>query len=119
MSEMNEDLHLPKNSAYMQAKMNDTKARFSGVLDEFKKILADKTHPDNQTSGYHNNVKSILTRLLTTSDELDKVSPGEGIFGLLILSLRSSLKMKDEIIRAEVRIRNLEKMLERETKQQR
>ena len=83
------------------------------VIEEFKKLLADKTHSDNQTTSYHNNVKSILTRMLTTADDLDKVVPGEGIFGLIILSLRSSLKMKDELVKTEVKIRELERELKK------
>jgi hypothetical protein len=50
---------------------------------------------------------------LTTADELDKVVSGEGIFGLVILSLRSSLKMRDELIRNEVKLRELERELKK------
>ena len=110
---MNDDIDIPKNSSYMDSKKQEAKTRFAGVIEEFKKLLGDKTHPDNQTPAYHNNVKSILTRMLTTADDLDKVVPGEGIFGLIILSLRSSLKMKDELIKTEVKIRELERELKK------
>lgn len=110
---MSDEVEIPKNSAYLDSRKQDTKTRFSGVLEEFKKLLADKTHPDNQTQAYHNNVKSILTRMLTTADELDKLVPGEGIFGLIILSLRSSLRLKDDLIKAEVRIRELEREIKK------
>ena len=39
--------------------------------------------------------------------------PGEGIFGLIILSLRSSLKMKDELIKTEVKLRELEREIKK------
>ena len=110
---MSDDIEVPKNSSYMDSKRQEAKTRFAGVIEEFKKLLSDKTHPDNQTAAYHNNVKSILTRMLTTADELDKVVPGEGIFGLIILSLRSSLKMKDELIKTEVKIRELEREIKK------
>jgi len=110
---MNDDIDIPKNSSYMDSKKQEAKNRFVGVIEEFKKLLGDKTHPDNQTPAYHNNVKSILTRMLTTADELDKVVSGEGIFGLIILSLRSSLKMKDELVKTEVKIRELERELKK------
>jgi hypothetical protein len=110
---MSDEIEIPKNSSYLDSKKQDAKSRFSGVLEEYKKLLGDKTHPDNQTAAYHNNVKSILTRLLTTADELDKVVPGEGIFGLIILSLRSSIKMRDELIKNEVKIRELERELKK------
>lgn len=110
---MSDDIEVPKNSSYMDSKRQEAKTRFAGVIEEFKKLLSDKTHPDNQTAAYHNNIKSILTRMLTTADELDKVVPGEGIFGLIILSLRSSLKMKDELIKTEVKIRELEREIKK------
>ena len=110
---MSDEIEIPKNSSYLDSKKQDAKSRFSAVVEEYKKLLADKTHPDNQTPAYHNNVRSILTRLLTTADELDKVVSGEGIFGLVILSLRSSLKMRDELIKNEVKIRELERELKK------
>jgi hypothetical protein len=110
---MSDEIEIPKNSSYLDSKKQDAKSRFSAVVEEYKKLLADKTHPDNQTPAYHNNVRSILTRLLTTADELDKVVSGEGIFGLVILSLRSSLKMRDELIRNEVKLRELERELKK------
>lgn len=110
---MSDEIEIPKNSSYLDSKKQDAKSRFSAVVEEYKKLLADKTHPDNQTTAYHNNVRSILTRLLTTADELDKVVSGEGIFGLVILSLRSSLKMRDELIRNEVKLRELERELKK------
>ena len=110
---MSDEIEIPKNSSYLDNKKQEAKIRFSGVIEEYKKLLADKTHPDNQTQAYHNNVKSILTRLLTTADELDKVVPGEGIFGLIILSLRSSLKTRDELVKNEVKLRELERELKK------
>lgn len=106
---MNDDIDIPKNSSFLEAKKNESKNRFSLVLDEFKKLLNDKTHPDNQTQSYHNNVKSVLTRLLSTADELDKVNPGEGLFGLIIMSLRSSIRLKDDMVKMEVKIKELER----------
>jgi hypothetical protein len=107
----NEEINLPKNSAFLSSKKDDAKNKFSTVIEDFKKILTDKIHPDNQTKAYHNNVKSILERLLVSANELDGFSQGEGMYGLMVLSLRSSLKMKDELIKAEVRLNNLENEL--------
>lgn len=110
---MSDEIEIPKNSSYLDSKKQEAKTRFSAVIEEYKKILGDKTHPDNQTPAYHNNVRSILTRLLTCADELDKVVPGEGIFGLVILSLRSSLKMRDELVKNEVKLRELDRELKK------
>lgn len=105
---MNDDVEIPSSSSFLDSKKQEVRIKFTSSLEEFKKILADKTHPDNQTAAYHNNVKSILSRLLSTADSLDKVFPGEGLFGLIVMSFRSSLKIKDEMIKMEVRIRDLE-----------
>lgn len=112
MSNQN-DVELPKGSSYLNSKLEEAKTRFYNTVEEFKKLLADKTHPDQQTNAYHNNVKSILGRLLSTSDDLDKLNQGEGLFSLIILCLRSSLKTKDEIIRLEVKIRELEREIKK------
>jgi hypothetical protein len=102
----------------MQSKKTDAQNSVENAFNDFKKLLADKTHPDNQTPAYHKNVISILNRLLVAADELDGVNPGEGIFGLIVLALRSSLKQKDEHIRLEVEIRELKREVGRLRKNQ-
>lgn len=109
MSEVN----LPKNNKYVESKKRDSKNRIEQVFDEYKGLLRDKTHPDNQTAAYNNNVISVLNRLLVAADELDSVNPGEGIFGLIILCLRTNLKLKDDNTVLEVRMRELELELKR------
>ena len=108
-----DDIKVPKNSRYMEAKRAKPQAEIEVAFNDFKKLLADKTHPDNQTPAFHNNVISILNRLLVAADQLDESNPGEGIFGLIILSLRSSLKLKDDITKMEVEIRELQREVER------
>jgi len=104
---MSDKVSLPGGSKYLDSKKRTAKDKITDAFDGFKSLLSDKTHPDNQTTAYHNNVVSILNRLLVSADELDDSNPGEGIFGLIILSLRSSLKLKDEIIKVEVENREL------------
>lgn len=105
---MEDDFRLPESSSYMNSRKEDVRKKFVECLEDFKKLLADKTHPDNQTNAYHSNVKSVLTRMLSSADSLDKIFPGEGIFGLIAMNFRSNLKLKDQIILMEVRIRELE-----------
>jgi hypothetical protein len=102
----------------MESKKTDAQNSVESAFNDFKKLLADKIHPDNQTPAYHNNVVSILNRLLVAADELDGINPGEGIFGLIILSLRSTLKQKDEHIKLEVEIRELRREIGRLKKNQ-
>ena len=61
---------------------------------------------------------SVLNRLLIAADELDEVNPGEGIFGLIVLSLRSSLKLKDENVKLQVEVRELKREIGRLKKNQ-
>lgn len=109
MSNSNDEVRMPQNSSYMDAKRQEVQRRFSTVLEEFKKLLGDKTHPENQTAAYHKNVQGILGRMVSTADEIDQETPGGGIFALIALSLRSSLRMKDELVKQEVRIRDMER----------
>ena len=113
------DVKVPKNTKYMDSKKNGSQNNIENAFNDFKKLLSDKTHPDNQTPAYHNNVVSTLNRLLVAADELDGVSPGEGIFGLIVLSLRSSLKLRDDNIRLEVELKDLKTEISRLKKNQR
>lgn len=112
------DINVPKNNRYMESKRAEAQNSVESAFNEFKKLLADKTHPDNQTPAYHNNVVSVLNRLLVAADELDASNPGEGIFGLIVLSLRSILKLRDDNVQLEVEIRELKKEIGRLKKNQ-
>jgi len=102
----------------MDSKKTEAQGSVENAFNDFKKLLSDKIHPDNQSPAYHNNVVSILNRLLVAADQLDEVNPGEGIFGLIVLSLRSTLKLKDEAIKMEVEIRELKREIGRLKKNQ-
>ena len=112
------DVKMPTNNKYMNSKKTQAQSSVESAFDDFKRLLSDKTHPDNQTPGYHKNVVSILNRLLVAADDLDGINPGEGIFGLIILSLRSSLKLKDDNVRLEAELRELRRELGRVKKNQ-
>ena len=112
------DINVPKNNRYMESKRAEAQNSVESAFNEFKKLLVDKTHPDNQTPAYHNNVVSVLNRLLVAADELDASNPGEGIFGLIVLSLRSILKLRDDNVQLEVEIRELKKEIGRLKKNQ-
>lgn len=112
-----DNIRTPSNNRYMDGKKAQAKQNAESAMAEFKKILNDKIHPENQTPAYHNNVVHILNKLLISADELDTQNPGEGIFGLIILSIRSVLKLKDDNIKLEVEISNLKREIERLKKQ--
>ncbi len=112
------DIKVPKNTKYMDSKKSEAQSGIENAFNDFKKLMANKTHPDNQTPAYHNNVVSTLNRLLIAADELDGVNPGEGIFGLIVLSLRSCLKLKDDNVSLQVEIQDLKKEINRLKKNQ-
>jgi hypothetical protein len=112
------ETRVPINNKYMNSKKKRAQSDIESAFNDYKKLLADKTHPDNQTPGYHKNVVSTLNRLLVAADSLDEENPGEGIFGLIILSLRSSLKLRDDNIKLGVEIRELKREVERLKKNQ-
>jgi len=106
MSEEFENLRMPQSS-YMEKKNVDARSGISKAFDEYKALLKDHTHPDNQTPAYNQRVVKTLQRLLTSAEELDSVSPGEGIFGLMVLALRTGLKLKDENVKLQKEVRDL------------
>ena len=112
------EIKVPKNNRYLNSKKSDAQNSVESAFNDFKKLLSDKVHPDNQTPAYHNNVVSVLNRLLVAADNLDEVNPGEGIFGLIVLSLRSILKLKDDNLKLEVELRDLKRELGRVKKNQ-
>ena len=60
---------------------------------------------------------AIFNRLMVAADELDSQDPGAGVFGLIILSLRASLALKDKNLDLEIKVRELERRLKRQDKQ--
>lgn len=112
----NDEFEMPR-SAYLEAQKNQAKHRVTQVFDEYKELLADKTHPDNQTPAYNERVKKTLQRLLTAANELDEAVPGEGIFGLIALALRTNLKLKDENVKLQKKLRDIELEIKRLKKQ--
>ena len=111
-------IKIPTNNKYLSSKKAIVQNTVEKAFDDYKSLLKDKTHPDNQTPAYHKNAVSVLNRLLVAADELDELNPGEGIFGLIILSLRSSLRLRDENLRLEVKLSELEREIKRVKKNQ-
>lgn len=112
------NIKIPSNNKYIASKKTKAQNTVEKAFDDFKEILSDKTHPDNQTSAYKKNVISTLNRLLVAADELDEINPGEGIFGLIILSLRSCLKLKEERLDLELKLAELKREVGRLKKNQ-
>ena len=99
------DVKIP-HSNYLNRNGNP-RSKTESAISEFKKLLDDKTHIENQTEGYKKNVVSILNNLLVSANDLDNMNPGEGIFSLIVLSLRASLKLRDRCNSLEVENRKL------------
>jgi len=87
--------------------------KYEAAVDEYKSVLKDKVHPKNRTAAYDENLKSVLNRLMDAADTLDNENPGAGVFGLIILALRTSMALKDKNIELEVRVRDLERSIKR------
>lgn len=112
----NDQFDMP-SSRYLEAKKQEAKGHLTTVFDEYKDLLKDRTHPDNQNALYNKRVQKTLQRLLSAADNMDAHTPGEGIFGLIVLSLRSTLRVKDENVRLEHKVKELEKEIRRLKKQ--
>ena len=110
------ELNMPSNK-YLDAKKAEAKGHLTTSFDEYKALLKDKTHHDNQNAIYNKRIQRTLQRLLSAADSMDAHTPGQGIFGLIVLCLRSILKNKDENVRLEFRINEMEKEIKRLKKQ--
>lgn len=113
---MNEDF--PQNSHYIKKLKDQNRARQHGVFDEYKELLRDTTHPDNHTPAYKERIKKTLQRLLTIANDVDSndETAGEGIFGLMAVTLRSILLVKDENIKLKKELDDLRKEVRRLSK---
>jgi hypothetical protein len=94
---------------YINDKKGQARQQFEKVMEEYKSLLMDKTTPKNQTVAYQKNQMAVFNRLMVAADELDTHNPGEGIFGLIILAMRATLKLKDQNVELEVKVRSLER----------
>jgi len=110
------NVKIPSGSNYLRNRTNP-KRKAEDAISAFKALLNDKTHPENQTTSFKNNEVKILNDLLVAANEMDSLNPGEGIFSLIVLCLRSSLMMKDKNLELQVKIRDLELQIKRLKKQ--
>jgi hypothetical protein len=108
MDQNNQD-DVKLNSNYKNRNKIDAMKKYEKTVEEYKALLSDKLHPDNQTVAYEKNVISVFNRLMVAADELDEHQPGAGVFGLIILSLRAVLKLKDKNTELETKVRDLER----------
>jgi hypothetical protein len=97
----------------MNNKKGQARQQFEKVMEEYKTLLKDKTLPKNQTVAYKKNQMAVFNRLMVAADELDEHNPGEGSFGLIILAMRATLRLKDQNVELEVKIRDLDKEIRR------
>ena len=106
-------------ASYLKKVQEQNKNTIQTAIDEYKALIRDTLHPDNQTAMYKENVKKILQRLLTMANEIDEnpQTVGEGIFGLIALSMRSILLVKDENVRLRKDLDDLRKEVSRLKKQ--
>ena len=104
-----DDIQIPNRQTRVSEQ--EAKRRLEMCMQDFKTLLADKTHPENQTAATKKNITTTINRLLVAADEMDTIKPAEGTFGLIVLSLMSTLKLKDENTKLEVEIKNLQREL--------
>jgi hypothetical protein len=100
------------NNDYLN-RQNKVRSSLEVAMGRFKDLIKDKIHPSNKTKTYDDTTVDILNNLLVEANELDKINSGEGIFSLIVLSLRTNLKLRDMIIEQEVKIKELELKLKR------
>jgi hypothetical protein len=104
-----DDIQIPNRNG--RTNEQEIKRKLESCMQDFKNLLADKTHPDNQTAAIKKNITSVVNRLLVAADEMDSIKPAEGTFGLIVLTMLSLLKLKDENVKLEVEVKALQREL--------
>jgi hypothetical protein len=99
--------------SYLETKKQKNTDKIQDTYEEFKKILNDKTLPENQSLAQKEHVTKIITRMLIDAEELDNTDPGNGIFSLIAVSLKSVLKVKDQCSKLESELREVKAELRR------
>lgn len=98
-------------SAYLKQMEQNAGAQIAKAFDEYKALMQEKIHPQNQTPAYHKKVQGIINRVMSAAYAMDEVNPGQGIFALFALSLSTNVKLKDKMIELEVENNRLKKNL--------
>jgi hypothetical protein len=102
------------SSNYLKSAKQKAEQQTMEIFEEYKELLLDKTHPDNQSAAYKERVSDVVKRMIIYANDLDGESPGNGIFGLIALMLRANLKLKDQVVELETRVRKFEKSSDNE-----
>lgn len=91
-------------------KVRDAQTDLLRAIDEYKAILKDSVHPDNQNIPYKKREQLALEKMIRGASELDSLmeEPGAGIFGLISLLFRSNLYLKNEIIKVRKEMKQTE-----------
>jgi hypothetical protein len=100
------NIEYPKND-YLR-KQSLVRNSLEVAMNGFKDLIKDKIHPKNKSKAYEDNTIDILNRLLVEANDLDRTNPGEGIFSLIVLCLRTNLKLRDLMVEQEHKIKELE-----------
>ena len=83
------NIEYPKND-YLK-KQSLVRNSLEVAMNGFKDLIKDKIHPKNKSKAYE-----------------DRTNPGEGIFSLIVLCLRTNLKLRDLMVEQEHKIKELE-----------
>lgn len=86
----------------------EVKRFFMEAINGFRVLINDHVLEADKTEAYRKNEEDIFKRILVYASELEKFSPGEAMLYLIILSLRTHLKLKSKILELELKIRKLE-----------
>jgi len=89
-------------SRYMESKkIQNAQRDLLRAIDEYKAILKDSVHPQNQNPTYKKREQHALDHMIKGASDLDSLmeEPGAGIFGLISLLFRSNLYLKNELVK--------------------
>lgn len=91
-------------------KVQDAQNDLIRAIDEYKAVLKDSIHPDNQNAAYKKRELSSIDKMIKRASDLDMAmdEPGAGIFSLISLLLSANLYLKNEIIKTRKQLKDYE-----------
>lgn len=93
----NRHMNIPSGVDEIDREVVKAKKKYEHFTVEFNKMLVKKIVVDNKTAAQEKMETGLAEELLKATVELDKINFNEGTYGLLVLSMRIGLFMRDRV----------------------
>ena len=103
----NRHMDIPSGVNAIDKELVKKKKKYEHFAIEYNKMLGNKILPKNKSAPQSNMETGLVEELLKATVELDEANFNEGIYGLLVLSMRIGLFMRDKVNILEDELKNV------------